>query len=127
MNKHLSHEQLQRHLDGELSRFAAWQAAAHLKTCWACQVELDHLKEQIAAIVDAQSVVFAPSLPPPPGPWARLEPRLERASANRAPLWSKAAPLAGRSSFSARLAYCAAALAVVAVGFSLWFSAPPVF
>lgn len=125
MTKHLSHEQLLRHLDGELSRVAAWQTAAHLKTCWACQVELGHLKEQIAAIVDAQSAVFGPSLPPPPAPWARLEPRLERARADSVPVWKKAAPFAGRS-FRTRLAYCGAALAMVAVGFSLWFSAPPV-
>ncbi len=125
MTRHLSHEQLLRHLDGELSRFAAWQTAAHLKTCWACQVELDHLKDQIAAIVDAHSAVFAPSLPPPPAPWPRLEPRLEGARADREPVWRKVAPFAGRS-FRARLAYSGAAVAALAVGVSLWFSARPV-
>lgn len=128
MTKHLSYEQLLRHLDGELSRLAAWRAAAHLKSCWACQAELDHLKEQITDIVDAQSAVFEPSLPPPPGPWPSLEPRLERqaARADRASsLWRKAAPFSGRS-FRAQLAYGSAALALLAIGLSNWFSVQPV-
>ena len=127
MTKHLSYEQLLRHLDGELSRLAAWQAAAHLKTCWACQVELDHLKEQIADIVDAQSAVFGPSLPPPPRPWPSLEPRLEQQAARtgRTPLWRKAALFSGIS-FRAQLAYGIAALALLAIGLSNWFSAQPV-
>ncbi len=126
MSKHLSPEQLLRHLDGELSPLAAWKAAAHLKTCWACQVQLDHLKEQIAAMVDAQTLVLAPSLPPPPGPWARLEPRLERASTQAVPAWKGIAPFGGRS-IRANLAYASVAIALAVVGLSLWFSAPPVF
>lgn len=126
MSKHLSQEQLLRHLDGELSPFAGWKAASHLKTCWACQVELDHLKERIAAIVDAQSLVSGPALPPPPRPWARLEPRLERASAEAVPAWRGIAPF-GAKYFKSALACGVAALALAVVVVSLWFSAPPVF
>jgi hypothetical protein len=123
MTKHLSQEQLLRHVDGELSRVAAWQTAAHLKTCWACQVELGKLEEQIATIVNAESLVFGPSLPAPPGPWGRLEPRLQQANLDRVPFWKRFIPFAGRSVHT-RLAYSGVALALVVVGLSLWVGVP---
>jgi hypothetical protein len=125
MTKHLSTERTLRYVDGELSKFATWQTTAHLKTCWACQAELDHLKDEIAAIVDAQTMVFTPSLPPPPGPWARLEPRLEQVRCRNVSLWTKLVPFAGQP-LRLNLAYSGAALAVVLVALSLWVSPLPV-
>ena len=80
MNRHLSKEQLLRHLDGEMSISGMRRAATHLQACWSCQVEFSRLKEHIAAIIDAHVNVFSPSLPPPHAPWPRLEPRLKRAT-----------------------------------------------
>lgn len=123
MSRHQSREQLLRHLDGELSRFAAWQTAAHLKSCWACQVEFEHLKEEISAIVDAQSAV-EPTIPPPPGPWSRLEPRLERARLDAVPAWKKAGRFSGRA--FRQLAYSGTFLVIAGVGLSLWVGTRPV-
>lgn len=123
MSKHLSQEQLLRHLDGELSRFTSWQTTAHLKSCWACQVELDHLKEEIASIVDAQSVVAGASMPPPLGPWPRLEPRLNRARLEAVPVWEKMRRFSGRS-LRTQLVY-GALLALAGIGLLLWVSVRP--
>jgi anti-sigma factor RsiW len=90
VTRHLSKEQLLRHLDGEMSISGMRRAAAHLQTCWSCQVEFNRLKEHIAAIIDAHVNVFSPSLPPPGAPWPRLEPRLERARRSELPsLWRR--------------------------------------
>jgi anti-sigma factor RsiW len=90
VTRHLSKEQLLRHLDGEMSISGMRRAAAHLQACWSCQVEFNRLKEHIAAIIDAHVNVFSPSLPPPGIPWPRLEPRLERASRSDLALLRKA-------------------------------------
>jgi len=90
---HLTQEQLLRYLDGELSQSAARNAQSHLRACCSCQAEVDRLKEQIAAILEAQATVIGPSLPPPPSPWPRLEPRLEKASRRKHPsIWSRLFP-----------------------------------
>ena len=85
MTNHSSPEQLLRYLDGELSSSAMRKTAAHLQACWSCQVELDRLKQHIALIVDAEAEVFGPSLPSPPKPWPRIEPRLEKARQSSIP------------------------------------------
>ena len=89
MTRHLSKEQLLRHLDGEMSISGMRRAAAHLQACWSCQAEFDRLKEHIASIIDAHVNVFSPSLPPPGAPWPRLEPRLERARRSNVPFSRK--------------------------------------
>ena len=89
MTNHSSREQLLRYLDGELSSSAMRKTAAHLQACWSCQVEFDRLKQHIALIVDAEAEVFGPSLPPPPKPWPRIEPRLEKARQSSIPFWRK--------------------------------------
>lgn len=95
MRKHLLPEELLRCLDGELRRFAMRRATAHLQSCRSCQVELERLKEHIAAILDAENAVFEPCLPPP-APWPRLGPRLERAGRSEPPLWNRCARRAVR-------------------------------
>src|SRR5277367_2207286 len=89
MTSHSSPEQLLRYLDGELPSSAMRKTAAHLQACWSCQVELDRLKLHIALIVDAEAEAFGPSLPPPPKPWPRIEPRLEKARGGAVPFWKK--------------------------------------
>lgn len=76
MTDHLSQKQLLRYLDGELSKSSASAATEHLHACWTCRGELDRVKKDIESIVDAHDQIFAPSLPPPPNPWSRLEPQL---------------------------------------------------
>ena len=124
MTRHLSQEQVLRHLDGELSKLATWKTERHLCACWSCQVEFGRLKEQIAAILDADTAVFGPSLPPPPKPWSRLEPRLEqKMRENRVPFWKKV-PLAGRA-LRTQLVYGGAALVLTLAAFSVWVSVKP--
>ena len=125
MTKHLSQEHLLRHLDGELSKFAMRKTEAHLHACWSCQVEFGRLKEQIAAILDAQNSVFGPSLPPPPSPWPRLEPRLDREMRlNSVPFWKKFIPFTG-GTLRNQLAYGGAALALTVIAISVWVSVMP--
>lgn len=124
MTSHLSREQLLRHLDGELSGSAMRKTAAHLQACWSCQVEFDRLKQHIALIVDAEAEVFGPSLPSPPKPWPRIEPRLEKARESGIPFWRKLALFAPLSRMS--LVYGTPALAVLIVGILLWGPVAPV-
>jgi hypothetical protein len=122
MTTHLSREQLLRHLDGELSRSDMRKTSEHLRACWSCQEEFSRLKEQVAEILDAQTAVFGPSLAPPPSPWPRLEPRLDREmSLIRVPFWRKLVAFAG-GTWRAQLAYGGAVLAVLVTVFLVWVS-----
>jgi len=73
MNRHLTRRELLLHVDGELPRGRERTARDHLLSCWACRRELERLKEDINAIVDAQNRCFLPSTPRPQGPWASFE------------------------------------------------------
>jgi hypothetical protein len=119
MTSHLPPEQLLHHLDGELSRSAERVATEHLRACWSCQVEFDRLKQDIAIIFDAQAELFGPSLPSPPKPWPRIEPRLEAASARSLPLWHKL-DLFARWRARIPLVYAGAAFALLFIGFLIW-------
>jgi hypothetical protein len=69
-----------------MSKWAKRRMGDHLRTCGSCRAELCRLQEEIVTIFEAHVEVFEPSLPPPPQPWPRLEPRLARAAqARRAP------------------------------------------
>jgi hypothetical protein len=117
MTGHLSQEELLRHLDGEMSNPGMRKAREHLQACWSCQVEFGRLKEHIAAIFDAQATIVAPSLPPPPAPWPRLERRLDRATrSNSPPFWRKAISL-GAGSVRAQLVLGAIVVALALVVF----------
>src|SRR5215471_7367280 len=85
MTKHLTREQLLNYLDGELPKAKMRAARDHIQSCWACRTELEHLQNDIGLIHDAQQQVVLPSLPPPPQPWPRLEPRLAATDRQRFP------------------------------------------
>lgn len=120
MTRHLTQEQLLRHLDGEMSKPAMRRAAKHLQACWSCQVEYRRLQDDIAAILDAQTNVFGPSLPPPPNPWPRLEPRLNRTTRYQAaPFWTKLSVFS-RVPVRMQFVYGCAALAALIAGFLLF-------
>ena len=123
MTSHLSRDQLLKHLDGELSRFAARRATAHLQACWSCQVEFDRLKQHIALIFDAQAEAFGRSVPPPK-PWPRIEPRLEQARVRSISLWEMLAKFMERSRMS--LVYGGGTLALLLFGFLIWAPLAPV-
>jgi anti-sigma factor RsiW len=118
MTSHLSRDQLLRHLDGELSRFATRRTTAHLRACWSCQVELERLKQHIAVIVDAEAELFGSSLPSPPMPWPRIEARLEKAKGSRMSSWRKLFPFTARPRMS--LAFATPTLALLLVGILIW-------
>ena len=80
MTRHLQSEELLRYLDGELSGFEMRRTAAHLRSCGSCQADLERMKERLVAVLDLQKTVFEATLPAPPNPWPRLEPRLDRAA-----------------------------------------------
>jgi anti-sigma factor RsiW len=73
MNNHLDHQQMLAYLDGELSRLENHRAEEHLHSCWTCRTEAEHLKADIATILDSQKEAFSPSLPPPPNAWASFD------------------------------------------------------
>lgn len=123
MTSHLSREQLLKHLDGELSRFAVRRTTEHLQACWSCQVEFDRLKQHIALIFDAQTEAFGKSMPPPK-PWPRIEPRLEQARVHSITLWDMLAKFMERTRMS--LAYGGAILALLLIGFLIWAPVVPV-
>ncbi len=111
MTDHLTREQLLRFLDGELSRSSTARVADHLQSCWACRSSLDQLEGDIANILKAQIQVFAPSIPDPPNPWPRLEPRLAAAQ-SRPPYWKRAA---SSMRFVLRPSFAFATTALVAI------------
>jgi len=82
MTTHLQPEELLRCIDGELSLSGMRRATEHLQSCSSCRGELNGLKEEIAAIFDAEKMIPEPALPPPPNPWPRLEARLDRIAAD---------------------------------------------
>jgi hypothetical protein len=92
MTDHLTHEQLLRYLDGELSKRSMRLAAAHIRSCWACGTELERLKEDIGVIIDAQNQVLFPSIPPPSRPWPGLEAKLLAAGAAAPFSWRRLRP-----------------------------------
>ena len=96
MTDHLTRERLLLYVDGELSRSAMAETKEHVQSCWSCRVELDRLEEDIGVILDAHNQVFMPSLPDPPQPWPRIEPKLyAREESQRRPfLWRRVAPVA---------------------------------
>jgi hypothetical protein len=70
---HLTRRELLLHADGELTRGRERAARDHLLSCWACRRELERLKEDINAIVDAQNRCFLPSTARPQRPWASFQ------------------------------------------------------
>lgn len=64
---------LLRYLDGELGGRKARQVRTHLEACWQCRARVEELEGAIAECVRYRKNVLAPSLPPPPGPWRRLD------------------------------------------------------
>lgn len=76
MTDHLSREKLLRYVDGELPRAEASAVMSHLESCWSCRSAVDRLETDIALILDAQTQIFEPTLPPPPRPWTSIKPRL---------------------------------------------------
>jgi len=93
MTRHLQADELLRYFDGELSRSATRRIAAHLQSCGSCRADLERIKEEIEAVLDAQKLVFEPPLPPPPSAWPPLEPRLDRALRERSSsAWKKPIP-----------------------------------
>ena len=96
MTDHLTRERLLLYVDGELPRSAMAETKEHVQSCWSCRVELDRLEEDIGVILDAHNQVFMPSLPDPPQPWPRIEPRLyaTEGSHRRPFLWRRIAPIA---------------------------------
>jgi hypothetical protein len=69
MSEHLSSEQMLAYIDGESDRKEKRRVGQHLHSCWACLAEMEHMKVDIATILDAQHKVFEPVLPAPPQPW----------------------------------------------------------
>ncbi len=119
MTSHLQQETLLLHMDGELSKSGQREAAEHLQSCWSCQVEFDRLGQDIAIILDAQNELFGPSLPSPPKPWPRLEPRLEAARTRSLPFWKRPLPFAAWK-FKVPVVYIATAFSLLFVGFLIW-------
>jgi hypothetical protein len=115
MGKHLSREELLRHLDGELPASAMRKTTLHLQSCWTCQAELGRVEEQIALIYHAQAKIVGPLLPPPPTSWPCLEARLDRAQGERrTPFWKRLTHL------RAPLAYAGATLSTIVIGWLVW-------
>ena len=96
MTDHLTRGRLLLYVDGELSRSAMAETKEHVQSCWSCRVELGRLEEDIGVILDAHEQVFMPSLPDPPQPWPRIEPKLYTCEGpHRRPfLWRRIAPIA---------------------------------
>ncbi len=96
MTDHVTRERLLHYVDGELSRSAIAETKEHVQSCWSCRVELDRLEEDIGVILDAHNQVFMPSLPDPPQPWPRMEPKLDASEeSHRRPFfWRRVAPIA---------------------------------
>ena len=96
MTDHVTRERLLHYVDGELSRSAIAETKEHLQSCWSCRVELDRLEKDIGVILDAHNQVFMPSLPDPPQPWPRMEPKLDASDeSHRRPFfWRRVAPIA---------------------------------
>lgn len=64
---------LLRYLDGELPGRKARQVRTHLEACWQCRAQVEELEGVIGECVRYRKNVLAPSLPPPPEPWRRLD------------------------------------------------------
>jgi len=64
---------LLRYLDGELPGRKARQVRTHLEACWQCRTQSEELQDVIGECVRYRKNVLAPSLPPPPQPWRRLD------------------------------------------------------
>jgi hypothetical protein len=87
MNNHLTPQQMLAYVDGELPRSETRRAEKHLHSCWTCLTEMEHLKDGIATILEAQNESFTPALPPPPQPWPSFQTVLARSlPAQPAPL-----------------------------------------
>ena len=80
MVDHLSREELLRYIDNELSKRGARKAAEHLCKCAGCAFELDRLKQDLAAITQAEIEILERLLPAPPEPWPSLEWKLDAAA-----------------------------------------------
>jgi hypothetical protein len=88
MNNHLTPQQMLAYVDGELPRSETRRAEKHLHSCWTCLTEMEHLKDGIATILEAQNESFTPALPPPPQPWPSFQTVLARSlPAQPDPLW----------------------------------------
>ena len=126
MGSHLSLGQLLRYLDGELSNSAARKTTEHLQTCSNCALERDRLRQQLTTIREAQVEVFEPSLPPPPKPWPRLEPRLEAVGNKRlVPVWKPLVAFVG-GLLRPPFAYAGTALTLLLIALLVWGPIAPV-
>jgi hypothetical protein len=89
---HLTHAEMLLLLDGEVAHSEKSKVETHLQRCWTCRVELDHLRADIATIVEAERQAFTPGIAPPERAWAQFDALLAR-SVPESPvsLWSKLA------------------------------------
>jgi len=124
MNNHLDHQQMLAYLDGELSRLETHRAEEHLHSCWTCRTEVEHLKDDIATILDSQKETFSPALPPPPGPWPAFNMLVARAAAARQPnLWMRLATAVSTIATPSRvLAVSVSAIVIVLFTFAAFRS-----
>jgi hypothetical protein len=125
MADHLSQERLLRYLDDELSISASRKAAEHLGSCEKCAVEFNRLKGHLAVISEAD-VELLGTVPPPPLPWPRIEPRLDTvASGNAVRLWQRLVSSL-EIALKAPLAYGSTALIFVLIALLIWRPPQPV-
>ncbi len=126
MNNHLTHIQMLAYLDGELSKSDTAGAEEHMHSCWTCLTEVEKLKADIAAILDAQNESFSPALPPPSRPWLSFEALLAR-SLPAEPLspWARMTAYLGSLAYPVKvLVPSALILVLIIVGYSLVRSKP---
>lgn len=114
-NPHLSHEQLLRLSDGELSSGDAAKANVHIAACWDCRASLRKVEETIVDFVEFHHRTLDPELPPIVGPRALLKARLSESAAVAPRGWLHSAQ---RSLVAFRFSY-AAVLLLLAVGMIL--------
>jgi hypothetical protein len=124
MNNHLDRQQMLAYLDGELSRAETHRAEEHLHSCWTCRTEVEHLKDDIATILDSQKGTFSPALPPPPGPWPAFNMLVARtATAPQPNIWMRlAAAISTIATPSRVLAVSVAAIGIVLFTFATFKS-----
>lgn len=78
---HLSDQEILLVVDGEISRWRAKQARAHLASCWLCRSRLAELEGTIADFVSLHGRTLDPQLPAVTGSRALLRARLAEAAA----------------------------------------------
>jgi len=124
MNNHLDHQQMLAYLDGELSRAETHKAEKHLHSCWTCRTEVEHLKSDIATILDSQREMFSPALPSPPSPWPTFNMLMGRSAPTPRPsTWMRMVAAIGTMATPSRIfAASMAVVGIVAVTFATFRS-----